>query len=224
MYVKFRVFGALVTVCVPINLAPGLPAPQMQMHIEQQFEQQGLLGNLVTIPDPFDPFVPLEMLQLERTGAGEPIEAVEIQWDPNSLLIVPHVTGAGLVPLFGAWEYGVATQGIAQNDPYSLCFGQPQVGGFFDIVHEMQVPGAIGINAISTGQGVFPVLGGTLLVDPLPMVLEIGLTDPLGGLHRSWPIPPDPALGGFQLMSQGVVLDPGGQHAFSTGMGVVIHP
>lgn len=222
--VDIVVGGAVVTVPVQMQLPPAVPGNQLQHLMLQQLDQQGMLGNLMTIEDPMVAGQLIDVIQLERTVVGEAIVGIELFWGPNCHLLMPTVTGAGLLPVFGASEYGVPTQGLAFGEPYSLCFGQPQVGGLFDIVHETYYPNGITINAVSLSTAVVPVFNGILLVDPIVAVLELGLTDPLGGYARSWPVPPDPQLGGLQLASQAVVLHPSGQHTFSTGMSIVIHP
>jgi len=222
--IDILVFGSLVTMPVPIQLPPGQPGHQLQQFMQMQFEQHGLLGNLMTIDDPLIAGAMIDVLQLERTFVGEPVVGIEMHWDPNSRWLMPTVVGAGLEPIFGACEYGEPTQGTAFGEPFSLCFGQPQVGGQFDIVHECYYPNGITVNALSLGLGATPVFNGFLLTDPAASLLELGLTDPLGTYVRPWLVPPDPQLAGLQLASQAVVLDASGQHTFSTGMRVVIHP
>lgn len=222
--IDLLVGGALVTQPVPIQLPPGQPGFQLQQFVQLQFEQQGMLGNLVSIDDPLVAGAQIDVLQLERTFVGEPIVGIEMHWDPNSRWLLPTVVGAGLEPLFGACEYGEPTQATAFGQPFSLCFGQPRVGGQFDIVHECVYPNGITVNALSSGTAATPVFNGFLLTDPAASLLELGLTDPLGTYVRPWLIPPDPQLSGFQLASQAVVLDASGQHTFSTGMKIVIRP
>lgn len=223
-HVDILVAGALVTMPVPLQLPSGQSGPQLQQIMLQQLDQHGLLANPVVIEDPTAPGQLIDVLQLERTTVGEPVVGIEIEWDANSRLIMPTVTGAGLLPLFGAAEYGLPTLGLAPEQPFSLCLGQPQVGGQFDIVHETFVPNGITVNALSIGAAAVPVFNGFLLVDPIQSVLELGLTDPLGSFGRAWLVPPSPHLAGLELASQAVVLDPSGQHTFSTGMLVVIRP
>ena len=118
------------------------------------------------------------------------------------------ITGAGVEPIFGASEYGVATAGLAPSLPWSHVTGAPEVGGTFDIVHETHMPNAIAIHALALAPAPFalPVFNGFLLVDPSTLVLDVGLSDALGASTRSLPIPPDPLLAGFALVSQAVVL------------------
>jgi len=226
VYVFVRIGGFSVSICVQINLQAGLTGLQIQDAIQWQLELQGFFGQRVVIGDPLVPGALLDVLQLERTASGDVIEGVELDWDPGARLLLPTVICCGQEPVFGAWEYGVATQNFAIAEPWSQCLGDPSVGGFFEIVHETQYPFGLCIDAIALGQPPFgvDVFGGTLLVDPATMVLEAGLTDPLGTFSRPWLIPPAPQLAGLELASQAVVLDPSDQFTFTTGVGVKLKP
>ncbi|HEX5053457.1 MAG TPA: hypothetical protein VFZ65_16890 [Planctomycetota bacterium] len=219
-----RVGGAIVTTCRQLQLQPGFPAGPLANDIQLQLEIQGFFGNRVFVEDPLVPGSLIEVLQLERTNPGEPIVGVRILFDANSRRLVPTVTGAGVAPFYGADEYGRATQGAAFGEPWSMVLGVPRVGTNFNVIHEMRRPNAFAIEVLSLAPSALPVFGGFLLVDPATMVLELGVTDGTGRMQRPWWIPANPMLGGFQLCSQGVVLIPGAQDVFSTGVRCVLRP
>ncbi|HEX5053865.1 MAG TPA: hypothetical protein VFZ65_18955 [Planctomycetota bacterium] len=213
------------TVSVPVPLPPFQPAAQMVANMRQRLLLAGFRSSTVLVLDPASPSGAVDALQIERTTAGEPVFGIEIHWDAGARQIVRPLTGAGVQPLFGASEYGVATAGTAAGEPWSYVTGTPLVGGTFGIVHETHLPVSIEITALSLVPAPFavPVFNGNLLVDPSSMLLEIGLTDALGAAARPWLVPPDPMLSGFELASQAVALaPPGNPDTFSTGVRVVI--
>ena len=165
----------------------------------------------------------IDVLQLERTVNGDAIDGIEFVYDAMSRRIVPNVTGAGLESIFGAYEYGQPSFGLASLSPWSRVQGLPQVNSFFDIFHQVQLPMAIGGMALSTGKSVVPVWNGNLLVDPFSLVVELGLTDANGQLARQWTVPGALSLVGFPLHSQGFAFS-GGQITMSTGIAAIIAP
>jgi hypothetical protein len=208
-----------------VVLQPGFPPAAMANDVRLQLEAQGMLGNRVWIEDPLVAGGLVEVLQLERNVAGEPIEGAELWLDPNARFLVPTIGGAGVTPVFGASEYGQETPAFPGGRPWSLVFGQPQLGGLFNVIHETWVPNTIAVEALSLAEAPLPlpVFGGWLLVDPAAMVLELTWTDVNGRMQRPWPIPPNPLLFGFELHSQGIAFQPPGlADAFSTGVRCVI--
>jgi hypothetical protein len=203
---------------------PSLPREGQRQGMHAQLAAQGFHGNRVSIENPLQPSQLIEALQIERTTAGDPVFSIYAQFDAGARQLTPVVIGAGVSPVFGASEYGVATQGVAPGMPWSRVDGTPRVGGTFTIVHEMQLPSAITVNTLALGSAGLPLFNGHLLVDPSTTVFELGLTDPLGAFQRPWLIPPVPSLTGFELCSQAVTLDASYQFAFSTGMRVVLRP
>ncbi|MFY9343709.1 MAG: hypothetical protein WAT39_14540 [Planctomycetota bacterium] len=213
-----------VMVCVQITLAAGMPGQALRQQIQQQLAAFGFLGHVVTVIDPLHPQQRIDVLQLERTVAGDPIDGIEYQYDAMSRRIVQNITGAGVDPIFGASEYGQPTMGMAIHRPWSRVIGiPPQINSFFDVFHDVDLPMAIGGYALSTGKAELPVFNGLLLVDPLSLVIELGMTSTTGELVRHWTIPNNQALVGFPLHSQGFAFQ-NGQLTMSTGIAATIGP
>jgi hypothetical protein len=223
IWIWIKVGTQQVLIIIQIQLPPNVPGNVLRQIILQQLLAQGLLGNQVVVPDPLNPNQRLEMFQLERTVAGNPVVGIEFMYDAASRRIVRNATGAGVEPIFGAYEYGSGSLGFAPLMPWSRVQGQPKLNSFFDVFHEVGLPNAIGGNALGLGKSAIPVWNGTLLVDPNSLVLELGLTDGNGTWHRPWTVPNNMALVGFPLHSQGFAFQ-NGQISMTPGLGLTIAP
>jgi hypothetical protein len=224
VWVWIQIGQVHVMVCVQVTLQAGMPGQALRQQIQQQLAAQGFLGNVITVVDPLHPLQRMDMLQLERTTAGDPIVGIEFQYDAMSRHILPNCTGAGLESIFGGYEYGRASQGLAPFLPWSRLGGPPPaINSFFDVFHEVGLPSTIGGSALSLGKSVVPVWNGLLLVDPSSLVIELGMTGPTGRLQRHWTIPNNQALVGFPLHSQGFAFQ-NGVITMSTGVATNIGP
>lgn len=213
-----------IMICVQITLPPGVPGQGLRQIIQQQLLAQGFLGNVIVVPHPWLANQRIEVLQLERMTNGDAIEGIEFQYDSLSRRIVSNVTGAGLESIYGAYEFGRATQGLAGTMPWSRLGGPPpMINSFFDVFHDIGLPLAIGGFVLGTGKTAVPVFNGMLLVDPATMVVELGLTSATGQLARHWQLPNSMALVGFPLHSQGFAFT-GGLISMSTGVVANIGP
>jgi hypothetical protein len=222
IYIYVRVGPVRLRICIQISLMPSLPGSVLQQQIRQQLAAQGFHGSIIQVRDPLAPTRLIDVLQLERTTAGDPIDGVEYVYDAMSRRIVRSIAGAGLEPEFGASEYGTPTQGLAPRAPWSSSPGlPPRIDSFFDVFHHVELPlrpGGIAINLVPSA---VPVLNGMLLVDPTGMVFEFGFSDANGTFARHWVVPNDQTLVGLPLCSQGVAFE-GGQLVMTTGMRAVI--
>ncbi|MBK8097223.1 MAG: hypothetical protein IPK26_08950 [Planctomycetes bacterium] len=224
IYIYVRIGNITIRICIQILLQPNLPGPALQQSILQQLQGHGFLGNRIRVPDPLRPTQLIEVFQLERTTAGDPVVGIEYQYDAMSRRILPDVTGAGLEPTFGLHEYGTATMGTASRMPWSRGGPTPpMVNSFFDVFHNVELPlrpGGLGISLVPAG---FPVLNGVLLVDPSMLAFEFGFTDSNGTLSRHWTVPPTLSLVGLPICSQGMAFDQN-LLTMTTGMRAVIGP
>lgn len=221
IWIWIRVGSQQVLVIVQIQLQPNLPGGALRQMILQQLLAQGLLGNVITVADPMQPNQRLEVLQLERTTAGDPVVGIEFLYDAASRRLVRNVTGAGTESIFGAYEYGQGSLGVAPRLPWSHLQGAPRINSFFDVFHQVGLANAIGGNALGLGRSALPVWNGTLLVDPATLVLEFGLTDGNGTWARHWVVPGTMALVGFPLHSQGFGFQ-NGQVSMTPGVALTI--
>jgi len=161
-------------------------------------------------------------------------QVVELEWrlTPNGILhfggwniddvgiktLQPSAT-VGLPTYFGSASPGSTTPTIDTA-------GQPAAIGNADFV--AKVKGAPSETAVFLGFGFaqinVPLLGVTQLV--LPASIFTGQTDLFGQYEESVPVPNDPALVGFTVFFQALVVDPGGPQGFSAtdGMQLVIVP
>lgn len=222
IWVWIQVGSQHVLVIVQLQLPPNLPGNVLRQIILQQLLAAGLLGHEVVIPDPVYQG-DLDMFQLERTLAGDPVVGIEYMYDPQSRLILRNATGAGAEPQFGAYEYGRGSLGTSVRMPWSHVDGVPRVGSFFDVFHEIGVPNAIGGDLLALGKSAIPIWNGMLLGDPVSLLIELGLTDGNGTWQRHWVVPNNPALAGFPLHSQGFAFE-NGQIAMTPGLGLTITP
>ena len=211
-----------VRICITITLPANQPGFALGQYVRQQLQQQGFVGNVITMQHPWLPQT-MDVLQIERTMAGDRVDGVEYTYDALSRRILPNVTGAGLPAIYGGYEYGLPSAGFATGPLWSHLQGRPQVGSFFDVFHQVDLPNTIGGMVLGTGKTALPVFNGQLLVDPNGMVIELGLTSPTGGLQRHWTIPPTPTLAGFPLHSQGFAFS-NGQITMATGIAAILAP
>ncbi len=221
IWIWVRVGSQHVLVIVQIHLQPNMNGFVLRQIIIQQLLAHGFLGNVITVADPMQPNQRMEVLQLERTVAGDPVVGIEYMYDAASRRIVRNVTGAGTESIFGAYEYGQGSLGLAPRMPWSHLQGAPRINSFFDVFHEVGLPNAIGGNALGLGKSVLPVWNGNLLVDPLSLVIELGLTDANGTWARHWVVPGNLALVGFPLHSQGFGFQ-NGQISMTPGVALTI--
>jgi hypothetical protein len=221
IWIWIRVGSQHVLVIVQIQLQPNLPGGVLRQIIIQQLLLHGFLGNVITVADPLQPNQRMEVLQLERTTAGDPVVGIEYMYDAASRRLVRNVTGAGTESIFGAYEYGQGSLGFATQMPWTHLQGAPRLNSFFDVFHEVGLPNAIGGNALGLGKSALPVWNGTLLVDPATLVLELGLTDGNGTWARHWAVPGTLALVGVPLHSQGFAFQ-NGQISMTPGVALTI--
>lgn len=219
--VRVRIGSQYQWIVIQIVLPPNWNGQQLRLLILQQLLAHGLLGNVIVVPDPLQPNQRIEVLQVERTVAGWPVVGVEYAYDAAARRLLRSVTGAGLESLFGGYEYGW-TQPTYGMEPWSHLGGQPRIGSFFDVFHELGWPSALGGFVLGTSKTGVPVFQGNLLVDP--EIVELALTSASGRLTRTWSVPGSPSLVGFPLHSQGFVLAGNGDIALSTGVAANIAP
>ncbi|MCK5941146.1 MAG: beta-propeller fold lactonase family protein, partial [Planctomycetes bacterium] len=125
-----------------------------------------------------------------------------------------------------ATSYGAATPGC-NGASVLLANSEPFVGNaqFGFAMHGAQ-PNLVGVLALSLGQAQLPVLGVTVLVDPVTAVPTTVFSDAHGDSGHSFPLANDPALAGFQLFAQALWLDSCGSElwASSAGLAVTVAP
>jgi len=131
------------------------------------------------------------------------------------------VRGGELPTPFGTATPG--TGGVAPTLASSGGFAYLGNSGFaFEIAQAL--PGAQAFLGVSVQPGAgFPLLGGTLWLDPLTPVL----TQPVaigggGGASVPIPIPPTAALDGEAVHAQALVVDPGGPAGFAMSAGLKV--
>ena len=224
IYLYVRIGPLEVRICIQISLQANLPGSVLRQSIIQQLQAHGFLGNIIRVQDPLTPTQLIDVFQIERTTAGEPVDGIEYQYDAMSRRVLRDVTGAGLEPTFGLYEYGTATMGTAPRLPWSRGGPTPpMVNSFFDVFHNVELPlrpGGLGISLVPAG---VPVLNGVLLVEPSMLAFEFGFTDANGTLARHWTVPPVLGLVGLPICSQGMAFDQN-LLTMTTGMRAVIGP
>lgn len=116
--------------------------------------------------------------------------------------------------------YGVATAGCA-GPSWLAANSEPRIGnGRFGYVMGNAQPGSFGVIALALGQASLPVLGITVLVDPLSAV-PIGVAaDAFGGAIHPFPIPPSPANVGLAIHAQALWLDLCGSQSWASSPGL----
>lgn len=224
IYIHVRIGPIRLRICIQISLQANLPGPALRQSIIQQLRSHGFLGNVIRVADPLAPTQLIDVFQIERTAAGEPVDGIEHQYDAMARRILPDVTGAGLEPTFGLYEYGTATTGTAPRTPWSRGgMTPPMVNSFFDVFHDVELPLRAGGLGISLLPAAVPVANGMLLVEPSMLAFEFGFTDANGVLARHWTVPPALGLVGLPICSQGIAFDQN-LLTMSTGMRAIIGP
>ncbi len=122
--------------------------------------------------------------------------------------------------------YGTGTAGCAGVSTL-LANSEPRVGNAqFGYVLGNAQANTFVLIALALGQASIPVLGVTVLVDPLSAV-PIGLAaDGFGGAIHPFPIPPNPGFVGLPIYAQALWLDSCGAEwwAASAGLGYSVRP
>jgi DNA-binding beta-propeller fold protein YncE len=125
-----------------------------------------------------------------------------------------------------ASHYGVASAGCA-GAPAIAANSEPRVGNAqFGFVLGNAQPNTLGLLALALGPGSVPVLGITVLVDPLSAV-PIGVAaDGFGSALHAFPIPPSPANVGLVIHAQALWLDTCGPQwwASTAGLQFTVRP
>ncbi len=130
--------------------------------------------------------------------------------------------GAGFLPAFGAGAYGRATQGASPIEPWAHVQGFPQVGGFFEVFHEIGLPNLPGGIVMGFGSTMMPLGNGWLFVDPAVSTFEFAMTDAAGVIQKRHNIPAIPALIGLPIHQQAGIAGPGGQLSLTNAVRCVI--
>ncbi|HEX6810578.1 MAG TPA: hypothetical protein VF384_03040, partial [Planctomycetota bacterium] len=111
-----------------------------------------------------------------------------------------------------AQNYGSSNcPGTANRTPHIAAFGLPVIGnGGFAVDVDSAMPNSIAVLFVSFAPSAF-VLDGCRVLLGLPVTsLSSAFTDPTGFARTPFPIPANPALQGFQVFGQYLVLDPAG--------------
>jgi hypothetical protein len=216
------VFGVKIRICVTVQIMPNLNGQQLGASIEQQLLQQGFRGNRIRTFDPLHAGQAIDVLQVDSMTNGDVVVGVEYQYDAMSRRVLRQCTGAGVLPLFGACEYGVPSQGSAPRLPWSHCDQPPRINSFFDVFHEVGLPNQPGGIIINLQPASMPLLNGVLLVEPNGLAFEFGITDGNGTLHRRWSVPNNAGLIGLPIYEQGGATDSNGALSMTTGIRAVI--
>ncbi len=116
--------------------------------------------------------------------------------------------------------YGAATPGCT-GAPLLAANSEPRVGNAqFGFVLTGAQANTFGLLALALGQASIPVLGVTVLIDPLTAV-PIGLaSDAFGGAVHAFALPPSPANIGLGITSQALWLDLCGSEWWSSSAGL----
>jgi plastocyanin len=127
------------------------------------------------------------------------------------------LAGCGYAP-YGPGLGGANVLGLSGN-------GSPSVGGSFSLtLSGLATPSAF--VGYSLGQFSLPVLGGTLLLSPAPLLQTVPVAVAGSTATFTAPVPNNPAFTGLELFFQGLGIDPGQAAgiAFSNGVQAVVCP
>ncbi|MCB9876869.1 MAG: hypothetical protein H6835_04620 [Planctomycetes bacterium] len=193
--------------------------------VRQQLQGQGLIVSDLTLPPVVAPMTS-GSFGMDRTQDGGRVQGVGFAAGGGARDVLDgSEAGAGQVPQQGATEYdrSIDENGDATTDWFRFA-GDATVGGG-GVLDAHVLPGQFGLWAITPGPGGLglgaplipaPFLhpGFDLPIDPLAALLLPGISDPLGGMQLPLPIPPDPALGGAELLMTALTIDPFGASLF----------
>jgi hypothetical protein len=127
--------------------------------------------------------------------------------------------------------YGSGTAGTGSITPTLGMKTFPILGNSgFQLIVNNAVGGGVGVVVLSAAPSPgLAALGGTILIDPLAIgysatILLSGLPGVAGDGAQATaiPIPANPALNGFQMFAQGMILDPAGSAGFAMTNGFEI--
>ena len=201
--VEVWVLGVKVTtikIKVQVDLQAGMNAGQINQAMRGSLTAAGFSPNDVVTQGVVHS-APIPAFGLDHDSQGRPVTHV-LLWQPIQPEILPMELTSGSFPMMGGTSYGDSSiDGLYQG-----LHGDPSLGGTYNPYVGNAQPGCLAILGLSELDYELPYYDGTILVDPNALViLPPMVVDPLGGAELSLPIPPDPALMGFELHSQWLI-------------------
>lgn len=217
----------LLWIQVVVPVMPGDTGQTINQRVRNQLTAQGLIVNDITLPPSVAPITPIPpgCFGMDRTTDGGKVQTVVLELFGGALDVMPIVeAGAGQTPESGAAEYDRSIDENGDETEDFAVFQGEAVVGIGGVLDAFVAPNQFGIWVIGGGPGgelqapllPMPVIGPgfDLPIDPLGVVLVGGISDPLGHLPMQLPIPPNPNLGGLELQTIALTLDPWGQTLF----------
>ncbi len=117
---------------------------------------------------------------------------------------------------FGSQPFGDGSPGSGNAVPKLEGNDSLNIGSTFTLSISNALGGAFGLLALGgpASKTSIPLAGGNLLIDPIDLIVPIKLEGPLnapgaGTLSIDCPIPDEPALLGFNINMQALIIDPG---------------
>ncbi|MCA8941872.1 MAG: exo-alpha-sialidase [Planctomycetes bacterium] len=147
------------------------------------------------------------------------VDSLYVTWEQSSSV-------AFTIP-FGALPFGIGSPGTFGVVPTLSIIGRATRGSVVCLELDRTVGGSIGAITIGFGspsRTTFPVLGGTLLVDPdlvVPITLGGAVGNPgIGSVSVPLSLPLHPAWSGANVNFQALIIDPGAPGGVSMSNGV----
>lgn len=212
-----------VHVQVVVPVFPGDTQADIEQRVRKELQAKGLSPRSVTVPSNLDAKTQLECFGLDRTLQGDPILGVACTMLLPPEFYWPMECFTGTTPIFGITNEGLGSQARA---PW-IYGGDPFLGTLWPLFVEVGPRPVIAGIFLSPQRAELeiPRFGpeAWLLVDPMGSILLPMPAPSLGRTQVQLPLPPDPLLGGVDLMFQAVVLDVG-TIQFDTTDRLVVRP